>query len=216
MTTPERSLGPNPVVGGVLAIVRLRSREPAEQIADALARGGVHQLEVTLPTPGAERAVERWRRRPGLVVGAGTVRTARDVRRAVDAGAQFLVTPTVCEAVLEAAAAAGVPVICGAATPTEIESAWRRGAAAVKVFPARPLGGPSYVRAVREPLDDIPLVPTGGIADDAVADYRRAGCVGVGVGGGLVAEELVARADWDALTGRAAAFARSWAAGADA
>jgi 2-dehydro-3-deoxyphosphogluconate aldolase/(4S)-4-hydroxy-2-oxoglutarate aldolase len=200
-------------VGGVVAIVRLRHHEATDELLDALVAGGVDAVEVTLPTPGSLESIRRWAARGGLAVGAGTVRTPEDVDAAADAGAQFLVTPTTVPAVLEAAARHSLPVVCGALTPSEVDRAWQLGAAAVKVFPVATVGGPAYVRAIGEPLDDVPLLPTGGVDVDTTAAYAAAGCVGVGVGGRLVSEELVAARDWAALRERAAAFAAAWAQG---
>jgi 2-dehydro-3-deoxyphosphogluconate aldolase / (4S)-4-hydroxy-2-oxoglutarate aldolase len=197
-------------VDGLLAIIRLRRHEPADEILDTLAAAGVTRAEVTLPTPGSLEAINRWSGREGVQIGAGTVRTAAHVRDAVAAGAQFLVTPTVAPSVLEEASRLSVPVICGAASPTEIELAWTHGAAAIKVFPARNLGGPAYIRAVREPLDDVPLIATGGVSADDVADYRRAGCIGVGVGSTLVSEAIVAERNWAGLEAATRAFVRAW------
>lgn len=197
-------------VEGVLAIIRLRRHEPADEILDTLAAAGVTRAEVTLPTPGSLEAISRWSGREGVQIGAGTVRTTAHVRDAVAAGAQFLVTPTVAPSVLEEASRLSVPVVCGAASPTEIELAWTHGATAIKVFPARSLGGPAYVRAVREPLDDVPLIATGGVAADDVADYRRAGCIGVGVGSALVSERIVAERNWADLEAAARAFVQAW------
>lgn len=195
---------------GVVAIIRLRATEPAPELCDALVAGGVGRLEVTLPTPGALAVIASWSPRSDVLVGAGTVRTAEDARAAVAAGARFLVTPTIDAAVLELATRAGVPVYAGASTPTEIETAARLGAAAVKVFPAEQLGGASFVRAVREPLDDVPLLPTGGVSASNAAEYARVGAVGVGVGSSIVAEPLVREADWDAVTARARAVVSAW------
>lgn len=200
-------------LGGVVAIVRLRQHEASDELLDALVSGGVDAVEVTLPTPGSLKAVQRWAGRADVGIGVGTVRTSDDVEAAADAGAQFLVTPTTVPAVLEAASRRSLPVVCGALTPSEIDRAWQLGAAAVKVFPVATVGGPAYVRAVREPLDDVPLLPTGGVDVDTTAAYAAAGCVGVGIGGRLVAEELVAAADWAAVRERAAAFAAAWAQG---
>ncbi|GII92337.1 bifunctional 4-hydroxy-2-oxoglutarate aldolase/2-dehydro-3-deoxy-phosphogluconate aldolase [Sinosporangium siamense] len=201
---------PQPTLSGVVAIIRLRDREPVDAIASALLEGGVTLMEVTLPTPGALAAVTRWNTHPGVVAGAGTVRTAADAEAAIDAGARFLVTPTTVPAVLGLARAAGVPVACGALTPTEIDLAAGYGAAAVKVFPVAALGGPGYIRAVREPLDDVPLLPTGGVRLADVPAYAGAGCAGVGVGGALVSAELAAGRRWADLTERARAFTAAW------
>lgn len=208
------SRSPEPALSGVVAIIRLRGREPDDAIAAALLDGGVRAMEVTLPTPGALGAIRRWSTHEDILVGAGTVRTASDAEAAIAAGARFLVTPTTVPEVLAVARAAAVPVACGALTPTEIDLAWRYGAAVVKVFPASAVGGVDYLRAVREPLDDVPLLPTGGVRLADLVPYARAGCVGVGVGGALVAESLVADRRWDTIAERAGAFAAAWREGA--
>lgn len=201
---------------GIVAIVRLRRQPVPDAVADALRAGGVGHAEITLPTPGALQTIARWQEREGLVVGAGTVRTAADARAAILAGARFLVTPTLDHAVLDAAAEHGVPVYCGAATPTEIDHAYRhRAVAAVKVFPAGVLGGARYITAVREPLHDVPLLPTGGVGAAEAREYARLGCVGVGVGGHLVDDDVVATAAWDRLEQRAAELVAAWSAGLD-
>lgn len=200
---------------GVLAIVRLRRCEPSDELLEALLAGGVTHVEVTLPTPGALPAVRRWTADGRATVGVGTVRSKQDVILAADAGAAFLVTPTTRTAVLDAAAERAVPVVSGALTPTEIDLAWGHGAAAVKVFPVSAVGGAAYLRAVREPLDDVVLLPTGGVDVASTAEFARMGCVGVGVGGALVSEQLVAAGDWGALRERAQRFVANWQAGRD-
>jgi 2-dehydro-3-deoxyphosphogluconate aldolase / (4S)-4-hydroxy-2-oxoglutarate aldolase len=198
---------------GVMAIVRLRRHEPADALFDALLAGGVDSVEVTLPSPGSLAAVARWVGRAEISVGVGTVRSADDVIAAVDAGAQFVVTPTIVPEVVAACVEQSVPVVSGALTPSEIDAAWRHGATAVKVFPVANVGGPAYVRAVREPLDDVPLLPTGGVDVGSTREYARLGCVGVGVGGALVSETVVAQQDWAELTARAKDFAAAWQEG---
>lgn len=198
---------------GVVAIIRLRGCEPPDELLDALLDGGVRTVEVTLPTPGSLAAVRRWSGDDRVSTGVGTVRTPGDADAAAAAGATFLVTPTTRPEVLAAAARADLPVVSGALTPTEIDLAWQSGAAAVKVFPVSAVGGVSYVRAVREPLDDVLLLPTGGVDDTTAGDFARAGCVGVGAGSALVSERLVTDGDWAALRERAGRFVASWQAG---
>lgn len=200
---------------GVVAIVRLRACTAPVELYDALVEGGVTRLEVTLPTPDAETTIEAWTKRNGGVsVGAGTVRTAADVARATRAGAQFLVTPTFRLDVLDAAHAAHVPVYCGAATATECDMAWSHPAVvAVKVFPAATLGGPAYIKALKDPLDDVKFLPTGGVDPAAARAYAALGCVGVGVGGALVSESLVRDENWEKLRRRATDFCAAWVEG---
>ncbi len=198
---------------GIVAIIRLRTEVPPN-VAQALSAGGIDTVEVTLPTPGSLQTVTRWRAETDLRVGVGTIRTGPDAKAAIEAGAQFLVTPTIDDDALAEAANAGIPVYCGASTPTEIERAFRSPAvAAVKVFPVGAFGGPSYIKAIRDPLPDIPLLPTGGVSVHNTAEYAALGAVGVGVGGALVNQDLITAGDWDGLRERAAQFAAAWSKG---
>ncbi|MFH9230778.1 bifunctional 4-hydroxy-2-oxoglutarate aldolase/2-dehydro-3-deoxy-phosphogluconate aldolase [Streptomyces globisporus] len=211
MTIVRDHLHPTP--HGIVAIVRL-STPPPDDLLAALLEARTSALEVTLTTPGAEAAITRWRDLgPSALIGAGTVRTPDDARRAVAAGAQFLVTPTTSPAVLGVAAEARVPVLCGALTPTEIDTAWQHGVAAVKVFPVDALGGPAYVKAVQAPLPDVPLVPTGGIDAASALAYAALGCHAVGVGSSLVSDTAVRDRDWEALRTRAADLVGAWHSG---
>ncbi|MEU5947237.1 bifunctional 4-hydroxy-2-oxoglutarate aldolase/2-dehydro-3-deoxy-phosphogluconate aldolase [Micromonospora sp. NPDC047465] len=144
-------------------------------------------------------------------VGVGSVRTPTEVTAARDAGAQFLVTPTTRVEVLAQAKAAGLPVVCGAFTPTEVDVAWSSGAAMVKLFPAG-VAGPPYLRELLAPLPDVPLAPTGGVRPESVAEWAAAGAVAVGAGGVLVDAAEVAVGDWAALRRRARAFLSAAAA----
>ncbi|TLM81977.1 bifunctional 4-hydroxy-2-oxoglutarate aldolase/2-dehydro-3-deoxy-phosphogluconate aldolase [Pseudarthrobacter sp. NamE2] len=199
-----------PIDLGIIAIVRLRNSPAADEVLEALTGAGINNVEVTLGTPGCLETVARWSRAGRGDVGIGSVRTESDARTAIEAGARFLVTPTTVPSVLKAAAESGTPVICGAMTPTEIDSAWQQGATAVKVFPIDALGGAAYVRALQGPLPDIPLVPTGGVDAEQTREYSRLGCAGVGVGGALVGEKIAMTGDWTSLAKRAAAFVKSW------
>jgi 2-dehydro-3-deoxyphosphogluconate aldolase/(4S)-4-hydroxy-2-oxoglutarate aldolase len=178
------------VTGGVVAIARRLTAETAPGIAEALLAGGVLAFEITLndPVDGALRAIESVAgRAPDLEIGAGTVLSIETASQASDAGATFLVMPHTDPELVAWAAARGVPALPGAATPTEVLSAWRAGAAAVKLFPASVLG-PAFVRECRGPFPDIPLVPSGGVTAETAADFIRAGAVAVGVGGWLIGD----------------------------
>ncbi len=156
-----------------------------------------------MTTPGALRAIEEAREElPDVLMGAGTVLDAPTARQAILSGAQFLVTPTVALDVIETAHRYGVPVIPGAMTPTEILTAWEAGADMVKVFPASMLG-PRYIKAIRGPLPQIPLAPTGGITAKNAGDYIRAGAALVCAGGWLVDKEAVAAGRYEVFTERA-------------
>jgi 2-dehydro-3-deoxyphosphogluconate aldolase/(4S)-4-hydroxy-2-oxoglutarate aldolase len=165
---------------------------------------GVPLVEITLDTPGARETLTRWRD-AGRMVGAGTVVSPAQVDACVDAGASFVVSPGVVEPVIERARELGVDVLPGAFTPSEVLRARALGAVAVKLFPAS-TGGPSHVRALRGPLPDVPLVPTGGIGVEDVTSYLEAGASCVGLGGALVgAAAPTSAAEVQAISARAAA-----------
>jgi len=193
----------SPLAGGVVAILRGRRAEHLDAVLDALVDAGIRSLEVTLNTPGALEAIRRARTRFGdeVCVGAGTVRTVADVEDAVAAGAQFLVSPHTDPALGARARELSAAYLPGAMTPSEIVAAWNSGAAAVKLFPAR-LGGPRYLRDLREPLPDIPIVSTGGVSAENVGEWFAAGAVAVGVGGTLIGDSLDG-GDLTALAARA-------------
>jgi 2-dehydro-3-deoxyphosphogluconate aldolase/(4S)-4-hydroxy-2-oxoglutarate aldolase len=176
---------------GVVAILRADSPDHLEVVAHELVAAGITCLELTLTTPGALEALARLHRGldAGVALGMGSVIDAAQAQAALDAGADFLVSPGVCEEVAVAAGARAVPCYPGAFTPTEVVAAWRLGAPAVKLFPAA-TGGPRYVRDIRGPLPDIPLVPTGGVGLKQIADYVAAGAVAVGLGGPLIGDAL--------------------------
>jgi 2-dehydro-3-deoxyphosphogluconate aldolase/(4S)-4-hydroxy-2-oxoglutarate aldolase len=196
----------SPLDGGLIAIVRGRTGDHLDEVLDTLVESGVHSLEVTLNTPGALDAISRAAARfgAGVTVGAGTVRDAVQARDALSAGARFLVSPHTDPAIGAVARGAGVDWLPGAFTATEVVAAWTAGATAVKLFPAR-LGGPRYLRDLREPLDDIPIVPTGGITVESVVDWFAAGAVALGAGGPLLGDALVT-GDLAGLRARAAAM----------
>lgn len=191
----RRALGPR-----VVAIVRLPGDAPLLEVAEALVRGGITCLELTMTTRGALEAIERCRAHfgDGVVIGAGTVLTAEDARRCLAAGAQFIVSPDTAPEVIRATREGGALSMPGAMTPTEIVRAWRAGADVVKVFPARSLG-PRYISDVLAPLPHIPLMPTGGVDATNAGDFLKAGAVAVAVGGRLVSGQTVAARDWQTL-----------------
>jgi len=191
------------ITSGALGIIRVNQAEGLVRIARALQQGELNCIEITMTTPGALRAIEEASEElTGVLMGAGTVLDATTARQAILAGAEFLVTPTVELDVIETARRYGVVVIAGAMTPTEILTAWEAGADMVKVFPASVLG-PSYLKAVRGPLPQIPLVPTGGITADNAGDFIKAGAVMVCAGGWLVDKKAVANERYEVLTERA-------------
>jgi 2-dehydro-3-deoxyphosphogluconate aldolase/(4S)-4-hydroxy-2-oxoglutarate aldolase len=195
--------GPALLAGRILAVVRGSEGRHTAAVLDALAEAGIRCLEVTMNTPGSldELRAARDRLPVDVELGAGTVLAAAQVDAVADAGGSFVVAPDTRPAVAERARAHHLGYYPGALTPTEVAAAWELGASAVKVFPAA-VGGPGYLRELRGPFRDIPLLPTGGVAIDAAGDYLRAGAVAVGVGGALIADALDG-GDLAALRGRA-------------
>lgn len=173
----------------VIAILRGGGSATIQAAGRVLAEQGVRWLEVTTNSPGWTDAIADLAS-TGVDVGAGTVLNANQAKEAVSAGARFLVAPDTCAEVGQVAHDLGVEWFPGALTPTEIVRAHRLGATAVKVFPAAQCGGPAYIRAVRAPLDDILLVPTGGVALHDIPAYLGAGAVAVGLGSPLVGDAL--------------------------
>lgn len=191
----------------VVAVLRAPSPERLLDVALTLHAAGVHCLEVTLTTPGALDVVTELDQRLGgaASIGVGTVLTTEEVRRAVVAGARYLLAPVADPAVIRAAREAEVPFVAGAATPTEVLAAWRLGVSAVKVFPAAELGGPAFVRALRGPLPDIDLLPTGGVTGATARAYVSAGACAVGAGTPLTGDAL-SGGSLSSLAERAKAF----------
>jgi 2-dehydro-3-deoxyphosphogluconate aldolase/(4S)-4-hydroxy-2-oxoglutarate aldolase len=170
------------VADGVVLCIRLENDVKLLESCRAAARGGLRTLELTLTTPGALRTIETLAQDSDLLVGAGTVLSVEDVRRSAEAGARFVLSPVFDPQVVDEARRRGLLAVPGASTATEILAAHRHGAPLVKLFPAGPLGGPAYLRALRGPLPGIPLVPTSGPCTGNLADYFDAGATAVGVG----------------------------------
>ena len=189
----------------LLAIIRGADPDAAIRASLVLLESGIRFLEVSLVTTDALRVIaEVSRRAPDdCVIGAGTVLTRDEVARAAEAGARFIVTPALTESVAESAAR-GIPVLAGALTPTEAMTAMGLGATAVKLFPAS-IGGPAYLRALRDPFPGVPFVPVGGVDALSAAEYLTAGAVAVGIGSPLVGDAAHG-GDLDALRTRVAAF----------
>lgn len=193
---------------GVIAVVRIRAAAPLGAAARALAAGGVGAIEITLTTPGAVEAIAALAADPalaGCAVGAGTVLDAPAARAVLDAGARFVVSPTLEPAVLGACRDRDVPYLPGAFTPTEILAAWRAGAPVVKVFPASAVG-PGYFRDVLAPLPFVRLVPSGGVSLENAGEWIRAGAAAVSVGGSLVTAALLGGEAGTELTRQARAL----------
>ena len=189
----------------VVAILRAGDAGRFLEVGRVLYEGGVRAVEVTLTSRGALEAFGRLREElPGnALLGVGTVRSVGDAERAVGAGASYLVAPDFRAEVVAWAAGRDVPVVPGVLTPTEVGAAWAAGATAVKVFPVSAVGGPAYVKAIRAPLPEVPLVPTGGVGIDDLGAYLAAGAVAVGVGSPLLGDAGDPGGDLEALAARA-------------
>src|SRR5713226_6028396 len=189
---------------GIIAIVRAQQAAQVGPMFEALIAGGIIATEITLTTPNALAAIREAREKVGdrALVGVGTVIDAGSCRAAIDAGAEFIVTPICKTDLVEIAHAAGRPIMLGAYTPTEAQLAHEAGADFVKIFPADSLG-PGFVKALLAPLPHLRIVPTGGVDVNNINDFFRAGCAAVGVGSALVSARILQDADWSELTRRA-------------
>ncbi|MGY0064372.1 bifunctional 4-hydroxy-2-oxoglutarate aldolase/2-dehydro-3-deoxy-phosphogluconate aldolase [Streptomyces sp. LZ34] len=189
----------------LLAIVRGNDPDAALRTVLTLAEEGIEAIEVSLTTNDALAVIARARAElgPEALVGAGTVRTAADAVRAVDAGASYLVTPALVDG-LHSTVGPDIPVLMGALTPSEVELALARGACAIKLFPGS-LGGPPYLGALRDPFPEVPFVPVGGVDATAARDYLDRGALAVGVGSPLIGDAADG-GDLSELRSRAAAF----------
>ena len=191
----------------VLAVLRAPSAEAAIHAADALVDGGVTGLEITFSTPDAPAVIRALDEKYGdrIYLGAGTVTTSHQAEQAADAGARFLVSPGTRENLTAAMKATGLTVMTGALSPSEVMAAIEYGTDVVKIFPAS-LGGPAYLRALRGPFPDLPLMPTGGVTPENIGEWFAAGAIAVGAGGDLCSSSALATGDWAEITRRAQLF----------
>lgn len=186
---------------GVVPVIRATAPEEARFAAEAVLEGGISIIEITMTVPGAVELIrELARAMPRLLVGAGTVLDAESARRCLDAGAQFLVSPGLDLPTIAFAAKERVLMMAGALTPTEVLTAWKAGSDLVKIFPCAQVGGAAYVKALKGPLPQIPLVPTGGVNLSTAGEFIRAGAAALGVGGELVLKEAVKARRPEAIT----------------
>jgi 2-dehydro-3-deoxyphosphogluconate aldolase/(4S)-4-hydroxy-2-oxoglutarate aldolase len=193
---------------GLVPVIRAESPEAAGRAIDAIRAGGVPILEITMTVPGAIGLIEDIARKYGkdAVVGAGTVLDPETARACILAGAQFIVSPSLNLETIACCRRYGVAVLPGALTPTEVVAAWQAGADMVKVFPAGALGGASYIKALKAPLPQIDLVPTGGVSLKTAADFIKAGATALGVGADLVDIHALAAGEAGEITRKAREF----------
>ncbi len=178
---------------GIVPVVRASSQREAHIAAEAVCKGGIPIVEITMTCPGAIEVIGELAKNAGseILIGAGTVLNGGDARRCLDAGAQFLVSPGFNRATVELAVRESKLIMAGALTPTEIIEAWTAGSDLVKVFPCGQVGGAKYIKALKGPLPQISLVPTGGVNLSTAAEFIEAGAAALGIGGELVQTEAL-------------------------
>lgn len=183
-----------------IAVIRAPQIEQGRQMAKAVASGGMEVIEITWNSGGAAELIGQLRSElPACTIGTGTVLNLDQVKTALAAGAQFIFTPHVDPAMIQAAVQRGVPIVPGALSPTEIVTAWLAGASCVKVFPVQAVGGASYIKSLQGPLGHIPLIPTGGVTLENAKEFLAAGAIAVGLSGQLFPQHLVASGNWEAI-----------------
>jgi 2-dehydro-3-deoxyphosphogluconate aldolase/(4S)-4-hydroxy-2-oxoglutarate aldolase len=185
---------------GVIAVVRARSLEQVIPLSEALIEAGFRAIEITMTTPNALEGIRQAANRFEKIasIGVGTVLNAETARRAIDAGAEFIVSPITKAEIAQVAGAAARPVMLGAYTPTEAQAAFDAGTDYVKLFPADTLG-PAYIKALRAPLPHLRIVPTGGVSLDNIFEFFGAGCPAVGLGSSLISKKVLETNDWATL-----------------
>jgi len=193
---------------GVIPVVRASSTDEAMRAIDAIREGGISVLEITMTVPGAIKVIEQVSKRSGkdVLVGAGTVLDPEIAEACISSGAQFVVSPALNLETIACCRRLDVAVMPGALTPTEVVQAWNAGADFVKVFPAGAVGGASYLKALKAPLPQIELVPTGGVSLKTAGDFIRAGAAALGVGADLVDLKAIREGQSDVITERAKQF----------
>lgn len=196
---------------GVVPIIRCDSKEQALGAAKAIHKGGLSVLEVTMTVPGALGILEKLKDEFGgsLLLGAGTVLDPETARACMLAGAEFLVTPGLDVRTIEIAKRYSIAILPGALTPTEILTAWQAGADMIKVFPCSAVGGASYIKAVKAPLPQVLMAPTGGVDIDNVGEFFKAGSDAVAVGSSLVDTKALREGRFDDIEKATAAFVKA-------
>jgi 2-dehydro-3-deoxyphosphogluconate aldolase/(4S)-4-hydroxy-2-oxoglutarate aldolase len=177
---------------GIIPAARLASAEDALFAAEAVSSGGIPIIEVTMTVPGALDVIsELARSKPEITVGAGTVLDVATARRCLDAGANFLTSTGLDLGIVDFALTNEIVIIPGALTPSEIMAGWKAGSEFIKIFPCAQFGGPSYIKALKAPFPDVPLIASGGVNQQTAADFIRAGAVAVGIGTDLIEPEAI-------------------------
>ncbi|MBV9183468.1 MAG: bifunctional 4-hydroxy-2-oxoglutarate aldolase/2-dehydro-3-deoxy-phosphogluconate aldolase [Acidobacteria bacterium] len=186
---------------GIVPVLRASSSEQALVAAEAVSRGGIPIVEVTMTVPRAVEVIAQLARsaRTKVLIGAGTVLDAETAERCLDAGALFIVSPGLDRETIEAVKRRGALMMAGALTPTEVIAAWKGGSDFVKIFPCGAMGGARYLKALKAPLPQVPMIPTGGVNLETAGDLIRAGAEALGIGGELVSAAALAAGDGEAI-----------------
>lgn len=189
----------------LVSVVRADTPELATLAVEAILEGGISTFEITLTVPGAVQVIESLVKRFGAraLIGAGTVLTAEQAEACIDAGAQFVVSPGFDAATVELVLRKDVPCMPGALTPTEVITAWKAGVDMVKIFPCSAMGGARYLKALRGPLPQVKMLPTGGVNAENAREYLAAGAAALGIGSELVDATALASGKLDVITARA-------------
>jgi len=193
---------------GIVPVVRASSSEEAAAIAEAIREGGIPIVEITMTVPGAIKVIAELSKRYGdeVLIGAGTVLDPETARSCIAAGAQFIISPALNIQTIELCKLQRMAIFPGALTPTEVVTAWDAGADAVKVFPCSAVGGANYLRALKAPLPDVKLVPTGGVSLATAKDFIAAGAWALGVGADLVNAKAIKAGDRESVVAAARSY----------
>lgn len=193
---------------GIVPVLRARSAEEGRALVDALVAGGIVAMEVTMTVPGAVDLLRTLKKEYGerLLLGSGTVTTAEQAVATIEAGAEFVVSPSFHPDVVEVTKELGKVSIPGSLTPTEVITAWRAGADYVKIFPCSAMGGASYLKSLLAPFPELRLIPTGGVTLQTAADFLKAGARALGVGTDLVNPKAIADGKPEIVTQTAQAY----------
>lgn len=188
-----------------IAVIRSsHSQVLARQMALAVAAGGMRLIEITWNTQQAGELIAKLRSElPDCLIGTGTILELTELEKAIAAGAQFIFTPHVNRELINRAVEAGIPIVPGALSPSEIVTAWQAGASCVKVFPIQAVGGAAYIKSLQGPLGHIPLIPTGGVNMANASNFIKAGAIAVGLAGDLFPSKMVEAGNWAGITQQA-------------
>lgn len=196
---------------GIVPVIRAASEDEARKLIEAILAGGISIFEVTMTVPNAVSLIKTLVADFGdkAIIGAGTVLDAAAAQNCLAAGAKLVVSPALNLKIIEICRQANTAVFPGALTPTEIVAAWQAGADAVKIFPANAVGGANYLKAIKAPLPNIELMPTGGVTLATIGDFIRAGAIAVGVGSDLADVQAIRAGETEKITKTARAFVKA-------